>query len=463
MSSWMELNGRRLDCNPYLSGAFEAKVLLEKLRAKKQPLHEVTQGGLKGIYHAGREGRTYVDDPKHGVPFLRSVSILSADLSRLPLLSKKQVAANPLFIVHEGWTLITRSGTVGRMAYARPEMDGLACSEDVLRVVPDTNKIPAGYLYAYLSSKFGVPIVVSGTYGAIIQHIEPYHIADLPVPRFSERFEQEVHNLVTSCSSRRVSATNLLDEARDTLSKIIGCPALPSHDEWRGYNVASSTLREVSRFDAFYHNPAARQVENLFTGNPKAFTTLGELTEDIFDVPLFKHIYVEPESGVPFFTSGDIFLLDRKTDKYLSKTQTKGLEKYILKQGWILLARSGQLGGIIGRPQYADSAMQNAAASDHVIRIVPKHEVSTSGFLYTFLASPQIGYHLLTRTMSGSSIPALWTKHLKQIKVPIVGWNVQVQLDGIVKKAFELRVEATSVEDKARQMIDDAIRGGRNV
>ena len=98
MSSWMELNGRRLDCNPYLSGAFEAKVLLEKLLAKKHPLHEVTQGGLKGIYHAGRVGRTYVNDPKYGVPFLRSTSILAADLSYLPFILKRQVAATPAFI-----------------------------------------------------------------------------------------------------------------------------------------------------------------------------------------------------------------------------------------------------------------------------------------------------------------------------------------------------------------------------
>ncbi|MHC5832788.1 MAG: methylation-associated defense system restriction endonuclease subunit S MAD5, partial [Nostoc sp.] len=72
MSSWMENNGRRLDCNPYLSGAFEAKVILEKLTAKKEPLHEVTKGGMKGIYHAGRERRQYVDDPAYGVPFLGS-------------------------------------------------------------------------------------------------------------------------------------------------------------------------------------------------------------------------------------------------------------------------------------------------------------------------------------------------------------------------------------------------------
>ena len=79
------------------------------------------------------------------------------------------------------------------MAYARPDMDGMACSEDVLRVVPDPDRILPGYLYAFLSSKFGVPLVVGGTYGAIIQHIEPHHIANLPVPRLGEEIEARAH------------------------------------------------------------------------------------------------------------------------------------------------------------------------------------------------------------------------------------------------------------------------------
>lgn len=124
-----------------------------------------------------------------------STAILASDLSSLPLISRKQVDANPNFKIGEGWTLITRSGTVGRMAYARPDMNGIACSEDVMRVVPDEAKVKPGYLYAYLSSRFGVPIVVSGTYGAIIQHIEPHHIANLPVPRLGE-IEDQAHNLV---------------------------------------------------------------------------------------------------------------------------------------------------------------------------------------------------------------------------------------------------------------------------
>lgn len=70
----------------------------------------------------------YVSDPAHGVPFLGSTDILDADLRFLSLLSRKQVASEPELVV-EGWTLLTCSGTIGRMAYARQEMGGMAGSQ----------------------------------------------------------------------------------------------------------------------------------------------------------------------------------------------------------------------------------------------------------------------------------------------------------------------------------------------
>jgi len=87
----------------------------------------------------------------------------------------------------------------------RPDMAGLACSEDVLRVVPDVSCIPPGYLYAFLSSRFGVSLVVSGTYGAIIQHIEPEHISGLPVPRFANDFERRISSLIEEAALQRYS------------------------------------------------------------------------------------------------------------------------------------------------------------------------------------------------------------------------------------------------------------------
>ena len=219
-STWMDGHGHRLDCSPYVGGAVETKVLLEKLPLPKNSLREITNG----IYHAGREARQWVERREYGVPFISSSDLQKADLSDLPLISKKQVERTPLFTIRKGYTLITRSGTIGKMAYARRDMDGMACSEHVLRVVPDAVKISSGYLYAYLSSKFGVPLVVSGTYGSIIQSIEPEHISALPVPRLGDVVEHEIHTIVEEAAELRTRATAQLLNANENLLSAFGKP-----------------------------------------------------------------------------------------------------------------------------------------------------------------------------------------------------------------------------------------------
>ena len=197
IASWLREQGFRLDAPPFLSGAIEARKLLEQLPVKKEPLASLTTGHNGGIYNGPMFRRNYVTDREHGVPFLTSSGILLADLSTLPLLSKKDAMSSRLSYlqIREGMTLISCSGAIGRMAYTRPEMDGMWSSQDVLKVVPAPGQILPGYLYAFLSSKFGVPLVVGGTYGAIIQHIEPHHIANLPVPRLSAEIEAKAHRL----------------------------------------------------------------------------------------------------------------------------------------------------------------------------------------------------------------------------------------------------------------------------
>src|SRR5581483_9054640 len=91
-SGWLGRDGRRLDCGPYMSGALEAKVLIGRLKVRKEALRDVTANGMAGIFNGPRFARCYVDDAAYGVPFLGSTDILSADLTNLPRLSRKQVA-----------------------------------------------------------------------------------------------------------------------------------------------------------------------------------------------------------------------------------------------------------------------------------------------------------------------------------------------------------------------------------
>ena len=262
-SAWLEKDGRRLDCNPYMSGALEAKYALDLLSVPKMPLKEVTTG----IFHAGREARLWVDTQEYGVPFLGSTDILQADHSTLSLMSKKQVKRNPNFTLGPKWTLITRSGTIGRMAYVRPDMVGMACSEHVLRVVPEESKIPPGYLYAFLSSKFGVPLVISGTYGAIIQHIEPHHISNLPVPRFDSDFELDVHSKLDESAQLLASYRRDIQKATEDLFASVGLRDI-TPDEWHHWgtdvgftvqSIATPSLRALNFNPRFQR--LAQQIE----------------------------------------------------------------------------------------------------------------------------------------------------------------------------------------------------------
>lgn len=455
--SWIRQWGLRLDTSPYLGGAVEARVILEKAVFKKESLRDLTAGHNGGIYNGPMFRRNYVDSAEYGVPFLTSGSMLKADLSDLPYLRRRDAESPKLSFLRltAGTTMISCSGTIGRMVYARPDMETMWASQDILKVVPNKARILSGYLHAFLTGKFGVPLITSGTYGAIIQHIEADHIADLPVPRLGETIEREVHELVEKAAKLRVEATAELQRALAIVEKNLGAPVHPAKDP--AYQVVrkSEILRSM-RLEAFFYNPRASRVTHWAQSHANGHWPLSEVA-DVYDVPPFKHIYVDEASGVPFFTSGELFKLDRKPDKNLSKSQTKGLDKYILGRGWVLLARSGQLGGIICHPQFSDSALDGVATSDHVIRVIPKRPEVPSGYLYAYLATPGIGYPLISKTISGSSVPALWPVYLESLPIVKAPKPVMAEIDQIVQKAFEARVEATKKDDVARALVEKAI------
>jgi type I restriction enzyme S subunit len=199
-STWLENNGRRLDCGPYMSGAVEARELIRQFPLEY--LANLTEGFSGGIFKAPRLSLSYVTDPNFGHKYLSSSDILWSDLTYIPLISNDQAREVEDYYVIKGMTLVSSSGETGRTAYARGEMDGMMGSPHFMRINPSHSKIKPGYLYAFLSSKYGNALMVSGTYGSIIQAIEPHHISDLPVPRLGE-IEDEAHSLIEEAAACR--------------------------------------------------------------------------------------------------------------------------------------------------------------------------------------------------------------------------------------------------------------------
>lgn len=456
-STWLERDGRRLDCGPYMSGALEAKVLLEGLKVRKDALRDVTLNGIAGIFNGPRFARSYVEDPAYGVPFLGSTDILNADLTGLQRLSKKQVAASPRLVVHRDWTLITCSGTIGRMAYARPDMEGMAGSQHFMRVVPDVQKIPPGYLYAYLSSKFGVPLVVGGTYGAIIQHIEPEHIADLPVPRLGVAFEMKVHELVERAAKLRSEAAQQLVDATTELEKMANLPhlAVPrSPTPFDTCSVSSSALQ--ARLDAFFHSNFHTEALTALARTPTK--ALSQLASGIVEPLRFKRVAVGDTSlGVPFFGTSPLFWTDPTPNYFVSK-KMPNIELYVVDKKCLLIPRSGQLSGIIGSVVLPYGDVVGGAVSEDAIRVYFETEHG-AGFGLVALTS-EYGRRQLKARAFGSSIPHLDVEHIGVVRVPDPGPERRKALGTKGARVAELRDHACHVERQARALLEAKIEKG---
>jgi type I restriction enzyme S subunit len=444
-SGWLDEGGRRLDCNPYMSGALEARDTLKRL-----PVTEKLSAVTARIFHAGREARLWVSDADHGVLFMGSSDIRVADFSALPLIAKRQVERNPLFTLGSGWTLITRSGTIGRMAYARPDMAGMACSEHVLRVVPDIGRIPSGYLYAFLSSRYGVPLVVSGTYGAIIQHIEPEHIAELPVPRFGPVFEQEVAQLIDAAAAERVAASKHRRAALELFQAKIGW-SHPSDSIARA-PMASALL---GRMDAFHYSPRVETGRASLAAH--CGIRLGDQVERVFEPNRGSRLKVtDPAFGVPFLSSSSVFELNPSAEYLVSRSLTPHLEGLLVSDCDVLIPRSGQLGGIIGRAVLPLPMNVGQAGSEHLVR-VRCHSPQDAAYLWAVLAS-EPGYWALVGTAFGSSIPSLDSSLISDLTIPWLSDLDRQEIGALAEKAVVAQNKGNELEAKAVALLEEKIR-----
>jgi len=453
-SSWLERDGRRLDCGPYMSGALEAKVLLESLNARKDRLADLTAGYKGGIYNGPQFKRNYVDSIDHGVQFLTGGDVLTADLRRLPLLSQRDAMSPKLryLRLEPGMTMISCSGAIGRMAYVREDMAGVWSSQDVIKVVPDAEKIPPGYLYAYLSSKFGVPIVVGGTYGAIIQHIEPEHIAELPVPRLGKRIEDRAHELIAEAAKLRDEAAAARQEA---ISRVQGLLAWTTVHSANVTTAASSALQR--RLDAFHHVPRVVSAREALARH--SAIRLGDNVESVFEPNRGPRMKVDdPSFGVPFLSSSEVFRLDPVGEYSISRRRTPNLEKLLVSERDLLLPRSGQLGGIIGRAVLPLPTYYGHAASEHLVRVRCKSKEDAFYFWSVFASEP--GYLATVGTAFGSSIPSLDCALIADMKLPWFGDAERFELSNLVATSVEASARAIHAERRAVRIVEDAIEKG---
>jgi type I restriction enzyme S subunit len=207
--------------------------------------------------------------------------------------------------------------------------------------------------------------------------------------------------------------------------------------------ITEGTFRLDGQYYALFEN-------NIVNLRADSFLKLEDCCLDIYEVPPFKHIYVN--RGIPFYTSSALF--DNEfTPSHMLIPDMPDIEKYIIKKGQILMARSGNVeSGILGQLVMVGDIMNGTATSDHVIRFTANCDVINSGYLAAFLMSEVCKGQLL-KNAAGAVIPAIRPDSLRDLQIPIVNSNLQEQIGYNMKNAVDRREQAIYYLKEARSLI----------
>ena len=315
--------GLRFDASFHLS---EALVVKRKIASSPYGLLSI-KDVTSSIFYGNRIRRVYVSDREHGIPFVSSSDILQADLENVKLASRKHTTCIEEMKLQKGWTLISRSGTIGNCAFANAKHAQKLASEDVIRVIPN-NILRGGLIYAYLASNSGHSLLTQGTFGAVIQHIEPDFVASLPIPIFPEYFQQEVDDLIQESARLREEAADALEEAHHLIESRFN---IASKKKSSCVSIKSIMSSHNKRFEAFYHTSKNRSVYDYITSNFE-YKLLGELASRIFRPGIFKREYVS--NGVTFLGGADILMAIPSSEKKLSFRQVEKMPELKVNKDW---------------------------------------------------------------------------------------------------------------------------------
>jgi hypothetical protein len=459
MSSWFAEQGYRLDASPYVAGSLKTKKLLEQL-PKTEPLAAVTTGPNGGLFYGPMFRRVYLTDPEHSVPWLGSRDMMAADLTNLPRLRKSDAESPSLKAqqLNPGMTLISRSGFyAGRRSYVRPDMGKCWASEHILKVQPNSEKIKSGYLYAFLLSRFGESLVRGSVYGSAVKHIEPHHIAGLPVPRFGADLEGRIHDLVEECAQLRADHQADLVAATKDFFDSNGLPDLNKvrwHQQERdlGFEVASvgpTSLRALT------FAPRARKLAEKLGSVPGA--RLGDICAggQLSRGTRFSRVDSNPEHGVQLIGQRQAFWL-RPEGRWIGTAGTP--DEVFASDEMILVAAQGTLGEneVYCRSILATGSWLKYAYSEHFLRISSGTPEVPGAYLFAFFRS-EAAFRLLRSLSAGGKQQDIHEFLRAEIPVPLAPPADRARIAETVRNAYKKRDRADVLEDKALALLTTAI------
>ena len=423
----------RLDPSLHLSEGLQVREELAKSPYGLITINDVSEKVFLGNIFS----RIFVKDKAHGKTYLAASDTVLANIETGRYLSNKQAEQLKYLWLKKDWILVTCSGTLGNVTYTNSTFEDKIATHDLIRIVPNDKHILKGVVYAFLAGKFGYYQITQSQFGGVIKHTNDKEVGKIVIPYFPSDFQKEVDALIQESVRLRERATEALSQATQMIED-----AFPSLTAMNFGAVKSSEIFSSlgKRIEATFHKSLGKEYNDFIKDN-FIWKPLSELA-NVSRPDLFKRCYVN--NGYMFFGGSDIFLSTPQSNKYVSKTRTPNISSLIIKEGTILMPRSGTIGDVaIATSQHA----QKLASADNILR---------AGYLYAFLSS-SIGKALIQRYIFGSVIQHVEPHQLNHIPIPLIDEGQMNLISSLAIENKEKLGKAGELELKAIAMVEQEI------
>lgn len=194
-----------------IDGSYHVPVVQAIINCLNANAAEVTKVGdvriSKEVILPGRFKRVYVDEG-FGRVFIGGKQIGELDPTNKKYLSIKKHGdrISKQLELHENMTLITCSGTIGKVALVGKHWEKWTANQHIIRVVPAAIDV-AGYLNIFLASDYGHALITRYTYGSVVDEIDDRHVRDIPFPLLKDKAVQnKINKMALEANQKRYEA-----------------------------------------------------------------------------------------------------------------------------------------------------------------------------------------------------------------------------------------------------------------
>ncbi|MFB9749732.1 hypothetical protein [Leifsonia shinshuensis] len=393
-------------------------------------------------------------DPGKGLPFLSAGQVFESQPRVRKWLAAAMVPRSETRYLQPDWIMMSCSGEVGRVTAVYDEHLNKVITHDLLRIVP---RDPAdyGWLYAYMKTPTFFAIARSSQYGHMIKHLEPDHVLRMPVAMPDVEIRSRIGRDAEHALRMRRSARKLQAQADEIYAATINPSGVPVDDSVSSTVRASSLVAGRRRLEGQFHRADVLKVEELVRAASKTVQPLYEVVKSVTMSNRFKRYF--GDNGTTYRSASELFDVNPAVTKRIHAGLLENADTYMLRPGEMIMARSGQTYGLLGRTMVLNENHEGSFGSEDLIRIVPDESKARTGYLHTVLNHVQYGRPRVVRFASGTSVPHLDPPDIREVLIPRFDSAREDEIADLSEEATRLAAEADRLETAAVKAADDAI------